>query len=443
MARRRQRQRLPQGEFEAVIESLSSEGRGVCHLDGKATFIDGALPGEKVAFTYVSQHRKYDEGVAVRILHASPDRVEPKCAHAEICGGCSLQHLSSTAQIMSKQNILIEQFRHLARLEIETLLPPLMATYWGYRRKARLGVRYVTKKQRVLVGFREKRSGFLADLSQCEVLHPSVGQRLEVLQSLIAGLEAFQDIPQIEVACGDTQTALIFRHLQPLSDKDRQKLIAFARDHEFHVYLQPAGPESVSLLWPEGEALEYRLNDYELSLQFLPNDFVQVNAQLNQKMIAQAISLLDIQADDHVLDLFCGLGNFSLPLATRAASVVGIEGDQSLVDRAAANAQRNHLDNLTFYAGDLCESAQAFLQGRKRFSKILLDPPRSGALEVVQRIAELNAQRILYVSCNIATLARDAAELVQRQGYRLVTAGVMDMFPQTTHVESMALFEKI
>jgi len=443
MARRRQRKRLPEGEFDAVIESLSGEGRGVCHIDGKATFIDGALPGERVKFTYASKRRKFDEGVVCQVIEASPDRVEPKCVHASICGGCSLQHMSSEAQIRAKQSILIEQFRHLANLEIENILPPLEATHWGYRRKARLGVRYVTKKHRVLVGFREKRSGFLADLSQCEVLHPSVGLHLQDLQTLIRSLEAFQEIPQIEVACGDEDTALIVRHLVPLSDDDRNKLIEFADCHHFQIYLQPAGPDSIELLWPEQASLHYQLGDFGLSLAFLPNDFIQVNADLNRKMIQQAMSLLDVQQDDHVLDLFCGLGNFSLPLATRVASVTGIEGEQALVDRAAENARSNKLENVSFYTGDLSQTAQTFLRERKTFNKILLDPPRSGAFDVVKNIGTLQADRILYVSCNIATLARDAAELVHNQGYRLLTAGVMDMFPQTTHVESMALFEKI
>lgn len=440
---RRQRKRLPEGEFAAEVESLSHDGRGVAHIDGKATFIDGALPGETVKFQYVSTRRRFDEGRVTQIENASPHRVEPRCPHAAICGGCSLQHLSAHAQVEAKQNILIEQFRHLAKLEIPTILPPLVAEPWGYRRKARLGVKYVRKKGRVLVGFREKRAAYLAELSRCDVLHASVGQHLETLKTFISGLDAYQHIPQIEVSCGDNQTALIFRHLEPLSDADTEKLIGFAREMSYCVYLQAAGPDSITPLWPQAPHLSYSLPDYGLELAFLPNDFIQVNAELNRKMIRQALTLLDVQQGERLLDLFCGIGNFSLPLAKQGAHVVGIEGDVALVQRARNNAQRNGIASIEFHAGDLTEGAHSFLQAGASFDKILLDPPRSGAFEVVQHIRKLNAQMLLYVSCNISTLARDAEELVNNQGYRLVSAGVMDMFPHTTHAESMALFERV
>ena len=440
---RRKRPRLPEGEFTANIDSLSHDGRGVARVDGKATFIDGALPGETVTFRYASRRRRFDEGSAIEIIHASPDRVNPLCPHADICGGCSLQHMSALAQVMAKQNILIEQFRHLAKLEIPQLLPPLVSEPWGYRRKARLGVKFVRKKDRVLVGFREKRAPYLADLSGCEVLHPSVGKHIETLKSFISELGAYQVIPQIEISCGDTQTALIIRHLEPLSDSDKIKLTTFAQEMNYCIYLQPSGPESVTALWPEHPELTYQLPDYDLTLAFLPNDFIQVNAALNRSMIRQALELLEIQSGDRVLDLFCGIGNFSLPMAQQGAKVTGIEGDAALVQRASDNAIRNKLRNVVFYTGDLTQGAQTFLPAGSSFDKILLDPPRSGAFEVVQRIREFDARILLYVSCNIATLARDAEELVTKQGYRLVTAGVMDMFPHTTHAESMALFERV
>jgi 23S rRNA (uracil1939-C5)-methyltransferase len=440
---RRQRKRLPEGEFEASVESLSHDGRGVAHIDGKAIFIDGALPGENIKFQYVSRRRRFDEGRATEIMIASADRVEPRCPHATICGGCSLQHLSASAQVEAKQKILVEQFQHLAKLEIPSLLPPLVSEPWGYRRKARLGVKYVRKKGKVLVGFREKRAPYLAELSGCDVLHASVGQHIETLKNFIGGLDAYQHIPQIEVSCGDTQTALIFRHLDPLSESDIEKLIHFAKEQDYCVYLQPAGPDSVTALWPADPHLSYRLPDYQLELEFLPNDFIQVNAELNRKMINQALELLDIQPGERLLDLFCGIGNFSLPLARRGAHVVGIEGDAALVQRARDNALRNGITATEFHTGDLTQGAQSFLPAEASFDKILLDPPRSGAFEVVQAIRKLNARLVLYVSCNIATLARDAEELVNNQGYRLVSAGIMDMFPHTTHAESMALFERV
>ncbi len=443
MARRR-RKRLPEGSFEARIESLSHDGRGVAHLDGKAVFIDGALPGERVEFVYTWRRRSHDEGRVVRVLEASPERVEPRCPHAGLCGGCSLQHMAPDAQIEAKQQTLLENFERLGRVVPERVIPPLQGPVWGYRRKARLGVRHVPKKGRVLVGFREKRDRRIADLSRCEVLDPAVGERIEALSALIGELSIIDAVPQIEVAVGDEDAALVFRVLAPPSEADRERLAAFGRETGLRILLQPGGPETVAPLWPEtGPELTYRLPEAgDLAFRFLPTDFTQVNAAVNRAMVQQALSLLELESNARVLDLFCGLGNFTLPIARRAREVVGVEGEAGLVERARANAAHNGIDNVTFHVANLMD--ETVLEQapwlRESFDRVLLDPPRSGAKEIVPRLGGLGAERILYVSCHPATLARDAGILVHELGYRLEAAGVMDMFPHTAHVESMALF---
>ncbi|MDT8404878.1 23S rRNA (uracil(1939)-C(5))-methyltransferase RlmD [Sulfuriflexus sp.] len=438
MARRRKKQ-LPVDPVPATIESLSHEGRGVAHLDGKAVFIDNALPGEEVRFVYTSQRKAFDQGRAVDIITPSPDRVEPACPHFLVCGGCSLQHMSAPAQVAHKQAVLLEQFHHVARLEIEDVLPPLTAEQWGYRRKARLGVRFVVKKDKLLIGFRERSSAFLTDMNSCVVLHESVGQHIEDLQALVRSLDAYQHIAQIEVAVGDDLTALVFRNLEELSTDDQAKLIDFAKAFDVQVWLQSKGPDSAMPLWPTGSRLYYALPEYDVELDFLPTDFTQVNYAMNHQMVARAIELLELQPEHNVLDLFCGIGNFSLPLSRKARKVTGIEGSAALVARARENAERNNVTNVDYIAADLTEYMPA---ADEPVDRLLLDPPRSGALEVVARMKELNPQRIVYVSCNIATLARDAGELVANQGYKLVSAGIMDMFPHTAHVESIAVFER-
>ena len=439
---RRNRKALPTESVRARIDSLSHDGRGVAHVDGKATFIEGGLPGEEVLFVFRTQRKRYDEGEAVEIIAPAPERVTPRCPHFGVCGGCSLQHVSPAAQIRLKEEILLENLRRIGDVVPERVLPPLTGPHWGYRRRARLGAKFVDKKQAMLVGFREKRSALLADLNRCEVLHPTVGEHLPELRRLLQGLHAYRRIPQVEVAAGDAAVALVFRHLEPLLESDRAALRAFGEQHGFYIYLQAAGPDSVAALWPEDARLHYRLPDYDVELEFRPTDFTQVNGVMNGLMVKQAMALLDPGPRERVLDLFCGLGNFTLPIARKARSVTGVEGDVKLVQRARDNAQRNGIANAEFHAADL-DSADApwpWLTGG--FDKILLDPPRTGALAAVRRIGPLNAARIVYVSCNPATFARDAAELVRHQGYRLASAGVMDMFPHTTHVECMALFEK-
>jgi len=439
MARRR-RKKLPTEPVAATVESISHEGRGIARLDGKTVFIDGALPGEEVMFVYTSRRAKFDEGKTVEVLKASSERVEPVCPHFMLCGGCSIQHMSESAQLAHKQSVLVEQFKHLAELDIPKIIPPLTTLSTGYRRKARLGVRFVIKKDKLLVGFREKNSGYLTDMNVCMVLHESVGKRLEHLQSLIRNMEAYQKIAQIEVAVGDNHTTLVFRNLVELIPADIDLLKAFAEETSIHVWLQPQGPDSATPLWPQQSQLEYSLPDYDVRYEFLPTDFTQVNAELNKNMIRQAIELLQLEKDSKVLDLFCGIGNFSLPLARHCSRVIGIEGSEALVQRAKHNAEINGIENVEYLAADLTKEIPVEI---KAVDRMLLDPPRSGALEVVSRMKEIGPKRIVYVSCNIATLARDAGELVKNQGYRLCSAGIMDMFPHTSHVESIAVFEKL
>lgn len=439
---RRPRKPLPTTPVPVRIDSLNHEGRGVGRIGGKTVFVAGALPGEEVTFTYTARHRNFDEGVVSEVITASPERVTPRCPHFNICGGCALQHIEPEAQILYKQQVLMDNFRHLGKLEPGEILPPLRSAHWGYRHKARLGVKHVRKKGRVLVGFRERSSGFLADLGRCEVLHPSVGERLLPLAELVESLSVREQLPQIEVAVDDARTALALRHLAPLSDADEEKIRQFAKEHDLMIYLQPGGPDSLQPLWPENIDLHYALEKHQVRLHFRPGDFTQVNPEINRQMIDRTLELLELQADDHVLDLFCGLGNFTLPLARHCARAVGVEGEAKLVERARANAAANHLQNVEFQVADLATDLQHAPWWREGFAKVLLDPPRSGAMETLPHLARMQAGRIVYVSCNPATLARDAGILVHEHGYRLVQAGVMDMFPHTAHVESIALFVK-
>lgn len=428
--------------IETTIESLSHEGRGVAKLDGKATFVRDALPGERVMAKIVNKRGKFNEADCEEVLKASADRIEPACEYFGTCGGCALQHISPEKQIQHKGGVLAEHFTHFGKLKPETWLEPLVGEPFAYRRKSRLGVRYVAKKGGALVGFRERGGRYLMDMHHCHVLHPSVGESLDDFRQLINSLDGKMDIPQIETAVDDQNTALIIRNLKPISPADRERLISFAKEKNFWLYLQPKGPNTVHRIWPEGpEAMSYRHAEHDITIQFEPQDFTQVNFEMNRMMLKQALELLDCQPEDRVLDLFCGLGNFTLPIAKQVASVVGVELDHKMVLRAAENAKRNGLDNVQYHAADLFEPV-AHLNLPTDFTKVLLDPARSGAQEMMHWIGQRAIPRIVYVSCNPATLARDAGILVNEYGYRLVKAGVMDMFPQTTHVESMALFVK-
>ncbi|KAF1710594.1 23S rRNA (uracil(1939)-C(5))-methyltransferase RlmD [Pseudoxanthomonas kalamensis DSM 18571] len=442
--------RIDRTPFEADILDLSHDGRGVARREGeggKVTFVSGALPGERVLAEQTAKSRHFDQARTLQVLQASPDRVEPRCAHFGTCGGCVLQHLAEDRQIAAKQRVLLENFERIGHVATETVLPPLTADSWGYRRKGRFSVRRVEKKGKTLVGFREQDPRFVAELSVCHTVIPQIGERIGELAALVDGLQARADIPQIEFIAGDPDAefdgvALVFRHLQPLSDDDRAALTAFAQAHRWAIFLQPGGIDSVHPLWPQAPQLAFRLTPWEVELVFRPLDFIQVNARLNEKMIARAFELLNPQPSDRILDLFCGLGNFTLPLARRVAEAVGVEGDARLVARARENAQRNGLGNASFHAADLTQDQRGTPWMRQGFDKLLLDPPRSGAIEVLQQLPLKQFGRIVYVSCHPGSLARDAGYLVNECGFRLRQAGVMDMFPHTAHVESIALFER-
>ncbi|MDV3505022.1 23S rRNA (uracil(1939)-C(5))-methyltransferase RlmD [Marinobacter sp. M-5] len=448
---RRRRKVLPKEPVRCVVETLSHDGRGIARQDGKIQFVDGALPGETVMAKVVGSRSKFDELRTLEVLEAAPERVTPPCDYADLCGGCSLQHMEADAQIRFKEDTLREHFAHFGGIEPDQWVAPMRSPdTLSYRRKARMGVRYVPARESVLVGFREKRNSFLTDIDRCVVMDPRIGERITPLRELLHGLEAFNRIPQVEIACGDDVAVMVFRNMDALSDADRAKLIAFGQAHELHIYLQPKGPDTVHRIWPlpetdgsnQDERLSYRLEEFDLTMKFHPMDFTQVNAGINSTMVHRAVDWLDIQPGERVLDLFCGLGNFTLPLARRAGQVVGVEGDEAMVVRGRENAELNGLENVTFHGADLQADFTVQPWAGEGFDKILIDPPRSGALEVCEYLTRFGAGRIVYVSCNPATLARDAGVMV-RNGYRLVRAGVMDMFPHTTHVESIALFERV
>lgn len=438
-ARRRRRQR-PAEPRELEIDSLSHEGRGIARVNGKTVFVSGALPGERVLARVLNYNRKYDQASTLEVLEASPARITPRCEAFAVCGGCSLQHLSDEDQLAHKQRVLLEMMAH-AGIEIDELLSPLRGEPWGYRQKARLGVKYVAAKGRVLVGFRERDSPFIADMRRCEVLLPQVGQRLELLSETLARLDARARIPQIEVAADDSRVQLVLRHLQPLSDGDLALLTEFAETHGFFLQLQPGGPETVHNLFPAEQMLAFDpLGDGRIRIEFRASDFVQVNGAVNQRMVAQALAMLELNPDHRALDLFCGLGNFTLPMALESGQAIGIEGDRAMVGRARAAAHANGIGNAAFEATDLANPDPDLPWMRARYDRILLDPPRSGAAEMARIIGRFGADRIVYLSCQPSSLVRDAA-MICAQGYRLSRLGIMDMFPQTSHVESMAVFE--
>ena len=439
--RRRPRKRLPEDLVETDITAISNEGRGIAHVDDRTVFIDQALLGETVSFKYTRLTSKVAEGCAVDIHDSSVLRVEPECSAFRLCGGCSLQHMSSEAQIELKQSMLIDQLKHLS-VEPDEIIEPLLGPEYGYRHKARLGVRYVHKKGKVLVGFRERNSSFITETERCEVLHPSVGGIINELADCINQLEQKRNIPQIEVAVGDAQTVLVFRHLEELPESDRNMLSSFCSQRSLVCYLQAGKPDQLELLYPEtAEPLYYELPDQQLKIEFQPSDFTQVNPDINRRMVSDAIAYLELEPSDVVLDLFSGLGNFSLAMARKCKHVTGVEGSLAMVNKARDNASSNNISNAEFIYADLYSDEVLSAPWLKQhYDKILLDPPRSGAAAILPALKKMQAGIIVYVSCHPATLARDAEVLVKELGYDLAKAGIMNMFPHTAHVESIAVF---
>jgi 23S rRNA (uracil1939-C5)-methyltransferase len=430
-------------ELILQIVDLNHEARGVAKLDGKAVFVDGGLPGDTVRAQIYKRNAHFDQAQILQIVTPSPARTQPPCAHFGLCAGCSLQHMSADAQILAKQNWLLENLSRIARIEPEQVIPPLRSAEFGYRRKARLSARFVEKKNRLLIGFRETNGRYVADVERCAVLVPQIDERLPELNALLSQLDCKRDIPQLEVAAADNAVAVVIRHMKPMNEPDQELLIAYAKQSGVQIYLQPAGVDSVAPLWPQDPELFFELGTGRVRLDFRPLDFIQVNAALNQQLVVHALDAMALQPNDNALDLFCGLGNFSLPMAQRCAQVTAVEGERSLIDRARQNAARNNLQNVDFHVADLFASQQGADWLAKKFDAVLLDPPRAGAEQFVNDWPfSLPPKKVVYVSCQPSTLARDVAVLSAKHGYKLRRAGVLDMFPHTSHVESMAVLEK-
>jgi 23S rRNA (uracil1939-C5)-methyltransferase len=419
----------------------------VAHVEGKVVFIEGALIGEKVAYSSYRKKPTYEFARLERVIKESPSRVKPKCVHFGMCGGCAMQHLEFSAQVAIKQRVLEDNLWHIAKVRPESMLPPVYGPAWGYRHRARLRARYVPGKGGVLVGFNEKHSSYVAHMQSCEVLPPHISALIVPLQDLVMQLSIRDRMPQIEVALGEDVSVLVFRVLEPASAEDESLLRAFADRHGVQIWLQPKGPDTATPLHPLGAPeLTYALPEFDLVYPFMPTEFTQVNPQINQVLVRRALKLLDPQPGERIADFFCGLGNFTLPIARSGAAVVGLEGSAALVRRARQNSERNGLEKATeFHEADLFEVTPESLATLGRFDKWLIDPPRDGAVELIKAMpddGENLPRRIVYVSCNPATLARDAGVLVQVKGYRLVACGVVNMFPHTAHVESVAVFER-
>lgn len=427
-----------------IIESLDHEARGIARQDGKAIFVDGALPGETVEYASFRRKPKYEMAHLVQVLKPSVARVQPACPHFGVCGGCAMQHMEPSAQIAAKQRVLEDSLWHIGRVRAESILPPIHGAPWGYRHRARLGVRKLPSRGGMLIGFHEWRSSYIADIRSCAVLPPHVSDLLLPMRELFASLSISDHLPQVEVSVGEHCTALILRILQALTAKDEDLLRAFADRHAVVIYLQPKGPDTAFRFYPvPGPRLSYTLPEFGLELDFRPTDFTQVNHAVNRVMVRRALRLLAPQAGERIADMFCGLGNFTLPIACSGASVLGIEGSPALVKRGREAAVANGLgDRVEFGVANLFECTEDSLAALGRFDKMLIDPPREGAQELVKALGRQAPPRIVYVSCNPATLARDAGVLCTSGGYRLKAAGIVNMFPHTAHVESIALFER-
>ncbi len=426
-----------------TIESLDHEGRGVAHVEGKTIFIEGALIGELVEYSSYRKKPSFEMAQTTRLIKTSSQRVAvPACPHFGVCGGCSMQHLDAAAQVAAKQRVLEDNLWHIGKVRAEVILPPIYGPTWGYRHRARMSVRYVIKKGGVLVGFHEKRSRYVADMHTCKVLPPRIAALIDPLREMIAELTIRERLPQVEVSLGQDVDVLVLRNMDPLGAGDDAILRAFADRHRVQFFLQPKGPESAYAFYPlDAPELNYTLPEFDVTMPFHPTEFTQINPDINRVLVRRAVRLLDPQPGERIADLFCGLGNFTLPLARSGAYVVGVEGSDALVRRAQENAAYNGLTERTeFHAANLFEAGS--LAQWERFDKMLIDPPHDGAVEVVKALGDDAPGRIVYVSCNPSTLARDAAELVHDKGYRLAMAGVVNMFPHTAHVESIALFER-
>lgn len=424
------------------VESLDQDGRGVTRVDGKVTFVDGALPGEQIELEVWRRKRSFDLAAATRVLRESSQRVVPRCPHFARCGGCSLQHLDARAQVAIKQRVLEDALLHIGHLAPEHMLAPLHGPAWGYRQRARFAVKYVARKGGTLVGFHERRTHFVVDMDSCEVVPPQVSALLVPLRELASGMRLAARLPQIDVAVGEGVIALCLRVLDPPAAEDLARLRAFAAAHAVDIYLQPGGPDTIAALDPaSARPLRYRLPEFALDLHFGPADFTQVNHGVNRALVRRAVDLLQPQRGERIADLFCGLGNFTLALARSGAQVTGVEGSQALVERGNENARRNGLaGQAEFRCADLFEHPERTLAELGAPAAMLLDPPRSGAHALVRALGTGAPGRLVYVSCNPSTLARDAAVLVGEKAYRLRAAGVVNMFPHTSHVESIALF---
>jgi 23S rRNA (uracil1939-C5)-methyltransferase len=427
---------------EADIADLAHDGRGVARVEGKAVFIEGALPQERVRFRVLKRRRHMDEAALVEVLVASPDRAAPRCAHFGICGGCTLQHLAPAAQLEAKQRQLLENLQRIGNVQPTRVLEPLRGPEWAYRRRARLGIKYVHKKGRVLAGFREREKPYIADIKRCEVLLAPLGGLPQELAALAETLTIRENMPQVEVAAGDQATALVFRVLEPPAAADLEKLAAFGAQRGLQIFVQPGGLDTVRPLRDDYPPLQYAVDGGSVTIEFGPVDFIQVNRDINSSMVDAAMKLLQPQAHDRALDLFCGLGNFTLPLARRAGHVTGVEGDASLVSKARANASRNGIGNAEFAVENLFEPNKFGAWANEHYDLVLLDPPRAGAAELLRGMSRWNPRRVVYISCHPGSLARDAQILAADHGFALSAAGVMDMFPHTTHVESIAVFER-
>jgi 23S rRNA (uracil1939-C5)-methyltransferase len=426
------------------IDALDHEGHGICRVEGKVTFVDGALPGETAEISVFRKHPKYDSANAVRILKSSSQRAEPKCVHYGRCGGCVLQHLEVSAQVAAKQRILEENLQRIGKVKPEIVLPALYGPSWGYRHRARFSVKRVDKKGGALVGFHEKKSWFIADMRTCEVLPPHVASLFMPMRELIPQLSNSDRVPQIELAIGETSTVLVFRLLNPWNEQDKEIVRAFADKHGVEIWIQPKGPDTAVPFYPEDSALlQYSLPEFNVVHPFRPTEFTQVNPHINRALVHRALALLNPQPQERIADFFCGLGNFTLPIVRSGAKVVGIEGSQTLVSRARENAKLNGLPDVEYLVDNLFEMSAEKYSNLGHFDKLLIDPPRDGAMELVKSLPQDKPpQRIVYVSCNPATLARDAEVLCHVKGYRLKAAGIANMFPHTAHVESIALFER-